>query len=106
MKTQIQSIRFDIDKDLEDHIEKRIDKLIKIYDRFENFNVLLKFDKNNKQKNKVVEINVDVPGNRLFVVDRSETFELAFDLAVDEIKKILIKRKHKLDPKSNRVEIF
>ena len=57
--------------------------------------------KNNKNKNKVVEINLEIPGNRLFVKDQSDNFDIAVDMAIDELKKQLNKRKDKSSARNN-----
>jgi putative sigma-54 modulation protein len=101
MKTQIQSIHFDADKKLQDLIQGKIDEIYKIHNRIENCNVILKLDKNDKNKNKVVEINLDIPGNRVFVKDQADSFEAAVDMAIDELKKQLNKRKDKVSARNN-----
>lgn len=101
MKTQIQSIHFDADKKLQDFIHVKIDELFEIYSRIENCDVILKIDKDSKNKDKVVEINLNIPGNRLFVKNYAETFEIATEMAINEIKKQLAKHKKKMSPRNN-----
>ncbi len=96
MKTQIQSIHFAADKILSDLIEEKLDKLDKIYDRIESCHVILKIDKDSKNKNKLVEISMILPGKRLFAKTQSEAFETAFEKVLEEIKKQLVKRKDKI----------
>lgn len=100
MKTQIQSIHFDMDIKLQEFIEGKIVKLTNLYDRIESCKVILKLDKNNKNKNKVVEINLDIPGNRLFAKNQAESFEESFDMANEEIKKQLLNNKDKIAGRS------
>jgi putative sigma-54 modulation protein len=101
MKTQIQSIHFDADKKLQDFIYDKTDELFEVYNRIENCDVILKMDKDNKNKDKVVEINMNIPGNRLFVKNHAETFEIAFEMAINEIKKQLAKQKEKSSARNN-----
>ena len=96
MKIQIQSIHFDANKKLQNFVHDKINKVDKIFNKIESCNALLKLDKNDKTKNKVVEIRMIIPGHRLFASDRSETFEMATDMAVDEIEKQLHKHKNKM----------
>lgn len=100
MKIQIQSVHFDMDIKLQEFIDAKVTKLISLYDRIESCKVILKLNKNNKNRNKVAEINLDIPGNRLFAKDQSESFEESFDMAYEEIKKQLLGRKEKLSERS------
>jgi putative sigma-54 modulation protein len=95
METRIQAIHFNADDKLCDFINKRIDKLNTIYSRIENCNVILRLDKNSKQKNKVVEISLNIPGSHLFAFDQAEDFEMATDLAINKIRQQLIKQTEK-----------
>ncbi len=101
MKTQIQAIHFDADKNLQDFIHSKIDNLYEIYNKIESCDVILKLDKNNKNKNKVVEINMNIPGNRLFAKNQTDSFEAAVELATDEIKKQLNKHKNKISERNS-----
>jgi putative sigma-54 modulation protein len=78
MKTQIQSIHFDADNKLLDLIQ-----------------------------DKVVEINMNIPGKRLFTKNQSNKFEVAADMAIDDIKKQLNLHKNKIaDRNSLGIEIL
>lgn len=96
MKTHIQSIHFIADEQLKNLILEKVYNLEKVYKRIESCTITLRLDKNNKNKNKVVEINMNIPGSRLFVVDQSEKFEVAATLAIDEMRRQLLKRKEEL----------
>ncbi len=96
MKTQIQCIHFIADEQLKNLILEKVYSLQKIYKRIESCIITLRLDKNNKNKNKVVEINMNIPGTRLFVIDQAEKFEVAASLAIDEMKRQLLKKKEEL----------
>ncbi len=96
MKTQIQSIHFDATEELQNFIQEKIDKMDKIYNRIESCNIILKLDKNDQAQNKVVEINMVIPGYRLFASDQSETFETAMNRVVEEMESQLHKHKDKM----------
>ena len=95
METRIQAVHFTAEDRLCDFINKKIDKLDTIYERIENCNVVLRVDKNSKKKDKVVEISLNIPGSHLFAFDQAENFEMAADLAVNELKQQLIKHTQK-----------
>src|SRR4051812_46963803 len=96
MKTQIQSIHFDASEKLKSFIQKKINKVDKIYNQIESCNIILKLEKNDRAQNKVVEIDMFIPSHHLFVRDQSETFETAMDRALEEIESQLHKHKDKM----------
>lgn len=90
MKLQVHSIHFDADRKLIDFIQRKLDKLDRFYDRVVDGEVFLRLN-NEGTDNKTVEVKLNVPGDRLFVVEKARTFEAATDLAVDSLS-IQIKR--------------
>jgi putative sigma-54 modulation protein len=89
------SIRFDADKKLIDYVQKKADKLDRFYDRIVDGEVFLRLDKDDSQENKIIEIKLNIPGNQLFVSERSRSFEAAADTAVENLKRQLKKFKEK-----------
>jgi putative sigma-54 modulation protein len=89
------SIRFDADKKLTDYVQKKADKLDRFYDRIVDGEVFLRLDKDDSQENKIIEIKLNIPGNQLFVSERSRSFEAAADTAVENLKRQLKKFKEK-----------
>ena len=62
MNVQIQTVRFDADAKLIDHVNKRVQKLSTFYDRIVNVEVFLKLDQLAHQvKDKIAEIKVHIP---------------------------------------------
>jgi putative sigma-54 modulation protein len=97
METQIQSIHFDADTPLREFVWDKVQSLNQVYDRIEDCIVTLKLDKDNKDKNKVVEVDLGVPGRkRIYASERAETFEEAAVQVTEELRKQLIKWKGKL----------
>lgn len=95
MKIQMQSIRFDADRKLLDYIQKRIDKLDRIYERITDGEVIMRLEKNDQHMNKIIEFKINIPGEQLFVKEKSRTFEAATDKAVEALKRKLKKYKNK-----------
>ncbi len=93
MKVKIQTIHLNIENTLQNLLLEKADKLQKIYNKIESCEIILKENKNSMNKNKTVEINLDIPGSRLFAKDNAVTFEIAAGLAFDEIKSQLKSRK-------------
>jgi len=96
MKLQMHSIRFDADQKLIDFIQKKANKLDKFFDRIIDGEVFMRLDKDNNMENKIVEIKLNIPKNQLFAGERSKTFEAAADLAIEALKKQIIKHKDKI----------
>jgi putative sigma-54 modulation protein len=99
MNVQIQTVRFDADAKLIDHVNKRIQKLTTFYDRIVNVEVFLKLDQLAHQvKDKIAEIKVHIPRHDFFVKHESKSFEesvdLAFEALVNQIKRQKEKNLH------------
>jgi putative sigma-54 modulation protein len=90
------SIRFDADQKLIDFIQKKADKLDRFFDRIIDGEVFLRLDKDNNMENKIVEIKLNIPKSQLFARERSKSFEAASDLAIEALKKQIIKHKDKI----------
>lgn len=96
MKLQMHSIRFDADQKLIDFVQKRVDKLDKFFDRIIDGEVFMRLDKDNNMENKIIEIKLNIPRNQLFVKERAKSFEAATDLAVEGLRKQIVKHKEKI----------
>ncbi len=97
MNVQIQTVHFDADSKLLDHINKRIAKLKTFSDSILGVEVYLKLDNITHQvKDKIAEIKVAVPKHSFFVKHESKVFEESFDLAFDALVNQIKKRKEKL----------
>lgn len=95
MKLKIQSIHFDATQKLLDYIEEKVGKLDTFYPRIIDGDVVLRLEKNDRSKNKIIEIKLNVPGNTLFVKEQSTSFETAAINAIEGLKKQLLNRKEK-----------
>lgn len=93
MKLQIETPHFTPDKKLIDYVEKKLSKLEQYYDRILDVEVMLKLENSGQVKDKIVEIMLRVPGDKIFVKDVDKTFEAAIDTGLDRVKRQLIKFK-------------
>ncbi len=91
----MQSVKFDADKKLIDYIQKRVNKLDKIYERITDGEVIMRVEKSNQIPNKSIEFKINIPGEQLFVKEKSRSFEAATDKAVDSLMRQLKKYKDK-----------
>ena len=93
MTVNIQSVHFEADSKLIDHVNKKIAKIGNHHDRIMAVDVFLKLDNVIHQiKDKVAEIRVQIPKHEIFVKQSTKSFEESFDMALDavliQIKKV------------------
>jgi putative sigma-54 modulation protein len=96
MQILIQSIHFTADRKLISYINKKLDKLLTFYDDIIDANVYLKVENVTNEKNKTLEVKLNVQNQTLFCEERCQSFECAIDLAVESLKTQLKKYKGKL----------
>lgn len=97
MNVRIQSVHFDADQKLLDHVSAKINKLNTFHDKIIGAEVYLKLDNFSHQvKDKVAEIKVYVPRQSYFVKHQSKTFEESFDLAFNSLVNQVKRKKEKL----------
>lgn len=96
MNTKITALHFKADKKLEDFIEERFMKLEKLSDGILGAETILKLEHSDKPDNKIAEIKLAIKGNDLHAEKRHSSFEGAFDLAIEAIRKQLSKNKEKM----------
>ena len=95
MKANFQSVHFTADTALIEFIENKLDKLQKIYESIIDVKVILKLENTGQVKDKITEIVISVPGNRLVASSTSKTFEQSADDSVDALIRQLKKLKGK-----------
>ncbi len=96
MKINITALHFKTDKKLENYIQEKVEKLSGLYDGLISTEVTLRVEKNEKEGNKIAEIRLLIPGNDLFAKKQSKTFEQSTDVAVEALRKQLVKYKEKV----------
>jgi len=97
MQIQIQSIHFDADEKLLNHIEKKVSKLNNYYDRITDAEVFLRLDNGSHMvKDKIVELKLNLPGTTLFAKESQKSFESSLDVALGSVKRQLSKHKDKI----------
>lgn len=96
MNVKVQSVRFDADAKLLNYVEQKVGKLSQKADNILGAEVILRLDNSETNENKVAEISLEVPKmTDLFAKKQCKTFEEAVDLAVDALKKQLVKAREK-----------
>jgi putative sigma-54 modulation protein len=95
MKVNINSVHFKTDKKLDSFITEKVEKLSDLYDGIIGSEVTLRVNNGEDHDNKIAEIRLLVPGNDLFAKKQSKSFEEATDIAVDALRKQLVRHKEK-----------
>lgn len=96
MNVQIQSVHFEADSKLLEHVNKKLDKLRTFHDRIVGVEVYLVLDNVvHNIKDKVAEIKVHIPKHTFFVKHQSKAFEESFDLAFNSMVNRIKRQKEK-----------
>ncbi len=95
MKISVQSVNFNISKELINYIEKKVNNLEKFHDHIIGAEVNLKVQSTSEKENKLVDVKMSLPGVDIVAKKQSKTFEEAASMAIDSVKRQLVKRKEK-----------
>lgn len=96
MDVRIQAIHLDITERLNDFINKKAERLARRYPEMTTVDVTLKLVKPETANNKEVIVKVSVPQKGEAVANKTaNTFEEAYDLAVEAVERQLEKNKEK-----------
>ncbi len=97
MNVQIQTVHFDADSKLIEHVNQKLEKLKTFHDKIISVEVYLVLDNLAHQiKDKIAEIKVHVPRHSYFVKHSSKAFEESFGTAFNSMVNQLKRRKEKL----------
>ena len=99
MNIKINSVHFDADQKLIDHINKKVNKLGQFFDGIIGAEVFLRLENVPDGENKIAEVKLLIPGNDLFVKKQAKTFEEAINKAEDTLNRQVTKYKEKLKGK-------
>lgn len=96
MNIKINSVHFDADQKLLDHINKKVSKVGQFFDGIIGAEVFLRLENVQDDENKIAEVKLFIPGEDLFVKKQSKSFEEAINKSVDTLNRQLTKYKEKL----------
>ena len=100
MNIQINAIKFKAYSKLEKFVTDKVTKLERSFDNITSCEVSLKVEKPESDNNKIVEIQLVLPGQTLFNSKQADSFEEATLAAVDATKNQLSKYKEKFNKKN------
>jgi len=97
MNLNIQTVHFDADGKLKNHIEKKIEKLNQFTDSITKVDIYLKLDNIvHNIKDKIVEIKVVIPKHEFFVKRTCKSFEESFDIAMGALITQIKRKKERM----------
>lgn len=97
MQLQIESPHIETGKTLTNLVRRKFEHLGKRYDRINRCDVVLRKEKNNKQKYFFVEAKMEVPQTILFAHDKAESFEIALDKVINDLEHQLNRHKEEIE---------
>ena len=98
MEINVQFVKMRSGEIMEAFAKKKLNKLEKRYDWVIKADVFYKLEKDAKKKGKICEIQLSMPGPRIFATSNEENFELATDKSIRDLDKQLKKRKADMRP--------
>jgi len=97
MNINVKAMHFHVDAKLLSHVEKKLSRLGKIYNRIEGIDVHLKLqDTGGKIQEKITEVHMHVPGGWLIDRKTGQSFESAINASTETLKRQLARYKEKL----------
>jgi putative sigma-54 modulation protein len=98
MEINVQFVKMLTSETMEAFAVKKLNKLAKRYDFIIKADVFYKLEKDPKKKGKICDIQLSLPGPRIFATSNAENFELATDETISDLEKQLKKRKADMRP--------
>ena len=95
MNIKVHAVHFSVDQKLVDYIEDKVGKLNLFNDHIVSGEVFLRLENTTDVDNKVGEVKINLPGKELFAKKQAKSFEEAIDLAVEAVRKQVLKEKER-----------
>ncbi|MBL0682032.1 ribosome hibernation-promoting factor, HPF/YfiA family [Aquimarina mytili] len=98
MKTNIQFVQMPTSEAMEGYVHEKLDKFYKKYDWIIKTDVFFKKENDPKGKGKICDLELSLPGPKIYATSNEKNFELAFKESLSDIEKQLKKRKQDMKP--------
>ncbi len=97
MDTNFNYVHVKASERLENSTKEKLSKLKERYDFLVSAEVYYKTEKSSSnQKGRIVEIELSVPGPRIFASSNEENFDMALSKTINDLKRQLQKKKEKM----------
>ncbi len=94
MNIIIQYVNMDSSESLSKYTTEKLEKLAKKYDWLISCDVFFKQDNNQKEQGKICNMELSLPGPRIFATSTEKNFEAAVKETINDLDIQLKKRKH------------
>ncbi len=98
MKTKIQFVQMPTSESMEEFVHQKLDKLYKKYEWIITSDVFFKKENDPKGEGKICDLQLSLPGPKIFATSNEKNFELAFKESLNDVEKQLKKRKQEMKP--------
>lgn len=95
MTINIQYVKMPTSEAMNEYVEKRLQKLAEKYEWLIRADVSFKLENNVYGKGNICEMELSLPGPKIFATSTEETFEAAAKETISDLEKQLKKRKAK-----------
>ena len=99
METTVQFVKMDTSEYMQSFVQKKLEKLAKKYSFIIKADVSYKIENDPKGKGKICDIQISLPGPRIYATSNEESFEVATSETINDIETQL--KKIKSDMKSH-----
>ncbi|WP_417290109.1 ribosome hibernation-promoting factor, HPF/YfiA family [Corallibacter sp.] len=94
MTVKIRYVNMDSSDALSQYTNDKLEKLADKYEWLINCDVAFKIDNNQKEQGKICNMELSLPGPRIFATSNEKNFEMAVKETISDLDKQLKKRKH------------
>jgi putative sigma-54 modulation protein len=98
MEINVQFVKMQTSEAMEAYVRMKLEKLGNKHDSIIRADVFYKLENDPKGKGKICEIQLSQYGPKIFASSNSKFFEEATDKTIDDLKKLLSRRKGKMKP--------
>ena len=95
MTINIQYVKMPTSEAMSEYVEKKLQKLAEKYEWLIRADVCFKMENNVYGKGNICEMELSLPGPKIFAASKEETFEGAAKKTISDLEKQLKKRKEK-----------
>jgi len=93
MTVNIQYVGIDSSESLSQYTKEKLQKIEKKYEWLINCDVFFKTDNNQKEEGKICNMELSLPGPRIFATSTEKNFEMAVKETISDLERQLEKRK-------------